>query len=268
MKKKSIFIADSNLSYINDLTQKLSHEDDLFVVGYALNGSDAVQRIKMFQELDVLIIDLVLPGMDGYSVLKEIHDNKDQYPNIRLIITQSSISNDHILNLVSNLGAHQFIQKPSSYQTIIESINNLKLDRQNFLKYEEETPINKRVTRILHSVGIPAHIKGYHYLRKAIELTVENPSVIGQITKTLYPQIAEMYYSSTSKVERAIRHAIELGWNRGNPEMIDNIFGYTISASKAKPTNSEFIAMVADYISLNEDAETMQINTLRHKITY
>ena len=107
MKKKSIFIADSNLSYINDLTQKLSHEDDVFVVGYALNGSDAVQRIKMFQELDVLIIDLVLPGMDGYSVLKEIHDNKDQYPNIRLIIAQSSISNDHILNLVSNLGAHQ-----------------------------------------------------------------------------------------------------------------------------------------------------------------
>ncbi|MBE6143732.1 MAG: sporulation transcription factor Spo0A [Erysipelotrichaceae bacterium] len=267
MKKKSVFIVDASLNYINELSNQLAKEDDIFVVGYALNGSDALQRIKMLQELDVLIIDMLLPVKDGIQVLKEIKSNKKEFPEIKLILCQSSIINDHIISLISNLGGHQVIQKPSSYLTIKTHIDNLEfVNDQN--KAKQQAPINKRITRILHNVGIPAHIKGYHFLREAIELTINNPSVIGQVTKSLYPMLAEKFDSSTSKVERAIRHAIELGWNRGNPDTIDSIFGYTISASRAKPTNSEFIAMVSDYISLGEDIELTQTAILKQKIMY
>lgn len=268
MKKKSVFIVDDSLNYINELTRELSKEEDVFVIGYALNGKDAIEKMRMFNELDVLLISMVLPIKDGYQVLKDLQDNKSLYPQISLKLCQSNLVNDHVLTLVSNLGGDQFIKKPSNIDTILNHIRNIRLSNTPKENVIESDSINKRITRILHNVGIPAHIKGYSFIREAVEMVIENPTVIGQVTKTLYPNIAEKYDSSTTKVERAIRHAIEIGWSRGNTDVIDDIFGYTISAQKAKPTNSEFIAMVADYISLNEDEEKSKIPYYRRKMSY
>ena len=253
MKKKSIFIIDDNLPYINELTREFSKEEDLFVVGYSLNGEEALEKLKMYNDLNVLIINTVLPKRDGFDVLKTIKDHPNNYPNIDLILVHSSLVNDYVLNKLSIIGVHHFIQKPSSIETMLNHIRMLD-DKPVEVKQNDES-INKRITRLLHSLGIPAHIKGYHYIRTAVEMTIENPSVIGQVTKTLYPNLALSYASSSTKVERAIRHAIELGWTRGNPDIINHVFGYTISSFKAKPTNSEFIAMLADYLKLGEDLE-------------
>jgi two-component system response regulator (stage 0 sporulation protein A) len=250
MKKKSVFIVDSSVKYVNDLSKELSKEEDLFVVGWAVDGIDALEKMKVYSEIDVLIIHMIISGKDGFQVLKELKVNSNQYPKINLILCQSPIANDHIISLIGNLGGDHFFQKPTSYQTILEHIKSFEsVTKKDDIKLDILT-VNKRITRVLHNLGIPAHIKGYNYIRESIELTIDNPSIIGQVTKLLYPQIAEKYDSSTTKVERAIRHAIELGWSRGSQEVIDEIFGYTISASKAKPTNSEFIAMLGDYISI------------------
>ena len=253
MKKKSIFIIDDNLPYINELTREFSKQEDLFVVGFSLNGEEALEKLKMYNDLDVLIINSVLPKRDGYDVLKNIKNYQDIYPNINLILVHSSLVNDYVLNKMSNVGVHHFIPKPSNIETLINHIR--MIDEKNIPIKQNDDSINIRITRLLHSLGIPAHIKGYHYIRTAVEMTIDNPSIIGQVTKTLYPNIALEYCSSSTKVERAIRHAIELGWTRGNPDVINQIFGYTISSFKAKPTNSEFIAMLADYIKLQEDLE-------------
>ena len=267
MKKKSVFVVDDSFNYINDLTNELSKQNGVFVVGNAVNGNDALQRIKTLHQLDILIINLILPNKNGYQVLKEIQEYREIYPNIQVIICQSNIINDHIASLVNNLGGHHLFQKTDSFDQLISCISNYCsiFDRD---QVNTELSINKRITKILHSVGIPAHIKGYQYLRDAIEIAITDQSVIGQVTKSLYPIIAEKYRSSSTKVERAIRHAIELGWNRGSPEIIDDIFGYTISVIKAKPTNSEFIAMVADYINLDEDLKIRQMPLVRQKMLY
>ena len=266
MKKKSVFIVDDSINYVNELTRELAKEEDIFVVGHSLNGQDALDKIRMFYELDVLIINSVLPGKDGFQVMKEIKDNKQFYPQIKLILCQANLINDHIISLGANLGCHQFIQKPCTIQTYLNHIRNNNIENKQITV--PINSINKRITRLLHDVGIPAHIKGYHYIREAIDLVIKKPNIIGQVTKTLYPTIAETFDSSSTKVERAIRHAIEIGWNRGNPDVIDLIFGYTISANKAKPTNSEFIAMLADYLILNEDQEMNSEYVLKKKMSY
>ena len=265
MKKKNVFIVDDSLTYINELSRELSKEE-VYVVGYSLNGKDALEKLRKFNEIDVLIINLVLPIKDGFTVIKELKENKDYYPNIDFIIAQSSIVNPHTLNMLNNLKVDQFILQPSTHDNLINHIKNHNVSLTSNESNKES--ISKRITKVLHNVGIPAHIKGYHFIREAVDMVIENPNVIGQITKTLYPSIAEKFDSSPTKVERAIRHAIELGWTRGNQDTIDEIFGYTISALKAKPTNSEFIAMVADYISLNEDKNEDKIPQYKYKMSY
>ena len=267
MKKKNVFIIDDSMNYINELNRELSKEE-VYVVGYSLNGKDALEKLRKFNEIDVLIINLVLPIKDGFSVLKEIRENSKYYPKIGFIIAQSSIVNDHTKYMLSAYQIDQFILQPSGLETIINHIRNINIDKNVHVKDNNQDNINRRITKILHSVGIPAHIKGYHFIREAVEMVIENPTVIGQVTKTLYPSIAKKFDSSPTKVERAIRHAIELGWTRGNQDIIDEIFGYTISAIKAKPTNSEFIAMVADYISLNEDTAEEKNPQYKYKMSY
>ncbi|MDD6302766.1 MAG: sporulation transcription factor Spo0A [Bacillales bacterium] len=251
MEKKSVFIIDDNEDYITEVCRFLSTQENMKVVGYANDGKSGLDKIKYFNKIDVLILDMVMPIMDGFEVLQELKLNIDDYPSIQTIICQSSMVNDHILALVSSLGGDQFILKPNSVESLLKHINmNLDLTK-NFTPIDDS--LEQKITKVLHDVGIPAHIKGYQYLRTAITSSYSNPEYIGQITKVLYPEIAKKYKTTGSRVERAIRHAIEVAWNRGNIDTIDEIFGYTISASKAKPTNSEFIAMISDYISLKDN---------------
>ena len=263
MKKKSVFIVDDSKNYVDELNKVLINEE-VNVVGYSLNGEDALRKIKLFEDIDVLIINSTLPNKDGFEILKEIKSNQSIYPEIGFIILQVDMINDRIINLIQSLKIDQVIFKDESNRRIIDQIRNI----DHIKTLSEKDEVNKRITKILHNVGIPAHIKGYNFIRHAVEMVIENPSVIGQVTKCLYPSIAVKFQSSPSKVERAIRHAIELGWSRGDQDTIDEIFGYTISASKAKPTNSEFIAMVADYINLNEDKKSYQNLSFRHKLSY
>ena len=263
MKKKSVFLVDDSKNYVDELNKELVNEE-VNVVGYSLNGEDALRKIKLFEDIDILVINSKLPIKDGFEVLKEIKTNQSIYPDIEFIILQVDVINERVINLIQSLKIDQVIFKEESNKRIIEQIRNVEETKE----LSERDEVNKRITKILHNVGIPAHIKGYNFIRHAVEMVIENPSVIGQVTKCLYPSIAIKFQSSPSKVERAIRHAIELGWSRGDQDTIDEIFGYTISAAKAKPTNSEFIAMVADYITLNEDKKNYQMSNFRHKMSY
>ena len=263
MKKKSVFLVDDSKNYVDELNKELVNEE-VNVVGYSLNGEDALRKIKLFEDIDILVINSKLPIKDGFDVLKEIKTNQSIYPDIEFIILQVDVINERVINLIQSLKIDQVIFKEESNKRIIEQIRNVEETKE----LSEKDEVNKRITKILHNVGIPAHIKGYNFIRHAVEMVIENPSVIGQVTKCLYPSIAIKFQSSPSKVERAIRHAIELGWSRGDQDTIDEIFGYTISAAKAKPTNSEFIAMVADYITLNEDKKNYQMSNFRHKMSY
>ena len=262
MKKKSVFIIDDSKNYVDQLVMEL--KSVVNIVGYSLNGEEALRKLKLTEDIDVLIINSNLPGKDGFEVLKELKSNEIFYPSFRFIILQIDNLNEKIISLIQTYKIDQTIMKSDNHSNLINQIMNVD---QTLINYKQEN-INKRVTKILHSVGIPAHIKGYNFIRYAVELVLEDPSVIGQVTKILYPNIAIKFHSSPSKVERAIRHAIELGWSRGDQDTIDDIFGFTISASKAKPTNSEFIAMVADYITLEEDKNILRNSKFNPKMSY
>lgn len=250
MRKKSVFVVDNNNEYITQLRRYISLQDDVYIIGTANNGKDALIQIKQIENIDVIITELVLPHKDGFTLLNELnafYSNKTYKPHI---IVHSGMVNQNILNMVLNLGASQFMLKPYDLETLITNIR-LNDKVQGFVPLsKKEDSLEKQISELLHEVGIPAHIKGYSYLRTAITYSYENGEYIGQVTKSLYPDIARKFKTTSSRVERAIRHAIEVAWNRGNIDTIDRIFGYTISASKAKPTNSEFIAMISDYLNV------------------
>lgn len=248
MKKKSIFVVDSNKDFVAQMGKLISTQEDMYLIGSANNGKDALVQIKSIKNIDVIITELVMPVMDGFALLNELRNyyfDKDTKP---YIIVNSGLYNQNIINMVTSLGANQFLLKPYESNTLIQNIKlaNGKVNTPCKVTINLE----KQITDILHDVGIPAHIKGYSYLRTAISYSYENEDYIGSITKMLYPEIARKYNTTGSRVERAIRHAIEIAWGRGNIDTIDEIFGYTISASKSKPTNSEFIAMISDYLNV------------------
>ncbi len=248
MEKKKVFIVEDSNELTNDVIKSISMCDNLSIAGSAKNGKEALEKIKKLNHLDVLLIDLILPVMDGFQVLKELQDHKESYPKIKNIICQSGLVNDNVLGLLKLYDITSFIQKPYEMNSLIDQIQYcLSIDKSNT---NQDQTLEENITKILHEVGIPAHIKGYKYLRCAISSAYYHSEYIGQVTKSLYPEIARMYNTTGSRVERAIRHAIEVAWGRGNVDVIDDIFGYTISATKAKPTNSEFIAMISDHLSL------------------
>lgn len=244
MRKKAVYVVDSSDEFITRITTALTMQNDMYYAGSANNGKDALIQLKTLKDIDVILIELIMPIMDGFALLNELKayygNNKRPY-----IIATSSLVNQNILNLVTSLGANQFILRPYEVESFIKDIRLIDTQKESTV-----LSLQKQITDLLHEVGIPAHIKGYNYLRTAIEYSYENSDYIGQVTKILYPEIAKIYKTTGSRVERAIRHAIEVAWNRGNIDTIDEIFGYTISSSKAKPTNSEFIAMISDYLNI------------------
>lgn len=261
-----ILIADDNYDFAMTLMGYLEREEGMEIVGRAKDGSEAYQMI-MEKCPDVVLLDMIMPHVDGLGVLERVNDSKlEKRP---LFIMLSAVGQDKITQKAISLGAQYYIVKPFEIKLLIKRIKELKfyqpapikgnyMTRELKTQYIDIAPEDKKneenlealVTNVIHEVGVPAHIKGYQYLREAIMMVVKDTDVINQITKQLYPEIASKYHTTPSRVERAIRHAIEVAWGRGEQGAVENIFGYTISAAKGKPTNSEFIAMISDKLRL------------------
>lgn len=235
-----LLIADEN----ENLTKEI--ESTFAGLEYGLierfnNGKDLVEKAKEIIP-DVVIMDLILPQYDGYKAIEEIKKiNKDCK-----IIIHSSLSSQGFINKAINLGADYFVVKPFNISLLKTRVNEIVNEQEIAVTETKKSLIDEKISNIFITVGIPAHIKGYQFLREAIKLTIESPEIINSITKKLYPSIAKRYDTSASKVERAIRHAIEVAWNRGKIENINNLFGVKVYNSNEKPTNGEFIALVAD----------------------
>lgn len=264
-EKVSVLIADDNQDFSHTLSSYINMQDDMEVIGMAKDGNEAVDMIINMSP-DVVLLDVIMPHLDGLGVLEKINGMNIKKP---ISIMLSAVGQDKITQKAVMLGADYYVIKPFDIELVIKRIREIKFFKpaqvtNNFItsqsrgRYIEiskddskkEENLEALVTNIIHEVGVPAHIKGYQYLREAIMMVVNDIDVINQITKSLYPKIAYKYNTTPSRVERAIRHAIEVAWGRGQQEAVENIFGYTISASKGKPTNSEFIAMIADKLRL------------------
>lgn len=238
----NLIMADEDKSVIETFVKKLP-SDKFNMVATTSNGAELLNLIKEHKP-DVVITDLILPEMDGFAVMEKLRDE-----NIDTnIIVHTGLSLNGFVNKAINLGAKYYAIKPFSPQILMERISEIvSADvQQNMIHTSAMGKMEEKITNIFITVGIPAHIKGYQFLREAIKLAIANPEIINSITKRLYPTIAQKYSTSASKVERAIRHAIEVAWNRGKIENINNVFGLKIYSSNEKPTNGEFIALVAD----------------------
>lgn len=266
-EKIKILIADDNYDFAMTLTSYLEKEENIEIVGKAKDGQEAYELI-IETKPDVVLLDMIMPHVDGLGVLEKLNDTEMEKRPICIIL--SAVGQDKITQKAITLGAQYYIVKPFDINLLIKRIKELKFyqpgqSKPNYFmakeiksQYIDLAPESKKnqenlealVTNVIHEVGVPAHIKGYQYLREAIMMVVSDIDVINQITKQLYPDIAKKYKTTPSRVERAIRHAIEVAWGRGQTDTVESIFGYTVSASKGKPTNSEFIAMIADKLRL------------------
>ncbi len=245
-----ILIADDDRLFTAALADYLASYDSYRVCGVAESGQSALEMIET-QQPDLLILDLIMPNLDGIGVLEKLNEQKTAAKPKIIFIT--SFAQPNLTRQALELGATYYMIKPFDIETLERRIRQI-------LETDTETPpilphsnaLEVEVTRIIHQMGVPAHVKGYQYLRDAIILVSEEIGLMGAVTKELYPLIAEKYNTTASRVERAIRHAIELAWDRGNVEMMNKYFGYTINIERGKPTNSEFIAMIADRIRMGE----------------
>lgn len=241
MEKIKIVLADEDKNLLNTLKEKFNSQN-FEVIATTSSGTQLIDIIKNHKP-DVAVMDIVLEQCDGFKVLESVTDEPTK------IVVQSSLSIDGFINKAISLGAKYYCIKPFDVNTLLERVDdilNKGSANQNFVQNKISNHIEEKITNIFITVGIPAHIKGYQFLREAIKLAIANPEIINSITKKLYPTIAEKYDTSASKVERAIRHAIEVAWNRGKIENINNLFGIKVYSSNEKPTNGEFIALVAD----------------------
>ena len=249
--KIKVLVADCDNECRDTLLSVLGEYDGIEVLGYALDRETLLRLIGEWQP-DLVMIDMMLPPLDGLSAVREIQ--RQGYAHRPNVYVMSKFSSDEALREAVDLGVGYFIRKPFDMHALAERIvNNHKLrrstDTQEFGQ-RQEVDLEVRVTNMIHEVGVPAHIKGYQYLRDAIMMTVRDMNIINAITKVLYPTVARHYDTTSSRVERAIRHAIEVAWDRGDVETLQRVFGYTVSQTKGKPTNSEFISMLADKLRL------------------
>lgn len=255
MNKISVLIADDNKVFTDELADYLKTTPDLTVAGVAYNGNEALGMISETAP-DVVILDVIMPERDGLGVLKQLLSLKTKRP---ICIVHSVTGNSSIMETAMKLGADYYLLKPQTMPAIADTIRNFAgithavmpvVEKISAAPTEKPVDLETLVTEFIHELGVPAHIKGYQYIRSAIMMVVEDMELLNYITKQLYPTIAKQYKTTSSRVERAIRHSIEVAWSRGKPETMDEIFGYTVDTGKGKPTNSEFIAMVADRIRL------------------
>ena len=269
MEKLNVAIADDNVKMVEILGRMIEEDNDLTLVGKAHNGEEICTIIRE-KEPDVVVLDIIMPKMDGLTVMERCgHD--DKLKKTPAFIVVSAVGQERITEDAFNLGADYYMLKPFDHEILLNRIKHIRHngDRRTMKEpvyqtlREEPVSYGKHdleadVTNIIHEIGVPAHIKGYQYLRDAIILAVSDVEMLNSITKILYPTIAKKHQTTPSRVERAIRHAIEVAWSRGKMDTLDALFGYTVSTGKGKPTNSEFIALIADKIRLEHKKHSFQ----------
>ncbi len=238
----SVLIADSAEDICRNLADTLNQSDWCRACEYTTDGVTAL-RLQQEHRPDFLVLDLALPQLDGLSILKQIAE-QDVKPKI--LVTTAFVT-DYVSVMTAGLGASYLMIKPCAVQSVTERIQEIAFAGG---EQQSKVDIESMVTGIIHEIGVPAHIKGYQYLREAIIIAVNDMEVINAVTKVLYPQVAKAFSTTPSRVERAIRHAIEVAWDRGDLDTLQRFFGYTVSNTKGKPTNSEFIALIADRLQL------------------
>lgn len=254
MEKKTIVIADDNVSFTEGLKNYFVEYTDYAIAGIAGDGIEAVALVEKLRP-DFLLLDIVMPELDGFGVLNAISVMQGKRPTIVMV---SQLASDGFVTKSLKLGASYFMAKPLNNEKLCEYLDECleptsvrpvigEIKRRDVRAVKT---LDEKIANIFISVGIPAHIKGYQFLREAIKMAVDSPEIINSITKRLYPSIADKFETSSSKVERAIRHAIEVAWNRGKIENINSIFGIKVYSANEKPTNGEFIALVADKMLL------------------
>ena len=257
MKEVNVAIADDNERILDMLGEIIEQDRDLNLIGKANNGEDIYHIIKE-KCPDVVLLDLIMPKMDGLSVMEKVNADEQIKKRPEFIVV-TAVGQERITEDAFRKGASYYVMKPFHNDMILSRIKDAgngagRIQAEpgfhGTVEKKPEYNLETRVTDMIHEIGIPAHIKGYHYLRDAIIMAVDDMDVLNAITKVLYPTIAKMHQTTASRVERAIRHAIEVAWSRGKLDTLDELFGYTVSNGKGKPTNSEFIALIADTIRL------------------
>ncbi|MCI5648498.1 MAG: sporulation transcription factor Spo0A [Fusicatenibacter sp.] len=259
MEKINIAVADDNERMLDLLGNIIGKDDELELIGKAGNGKEMYDLIREKQP-DVVLLDIFMPKMDGLTVMEKVNEDKTLKKRPAFIVV-SAVGQERITEDAFRLGAYYYILKPFDNEILLNRIKATRgLLAGNRLQAKpaarevkagtQERNLEIEVTDMIHEIGVPAHIKGYQYLRDAIIMSVEDVEMLNSITKILYPTIAKKHQTTPSRVERAIRHAIEVAWSRGKMDTIDELFGYTVSNRKGKPTNSEFIALIADKIRL------------------
>lgn len=249
MEKTRVLIIDDNRSLVDMIKEYFSEHADIKIALEAYDGVEGLRIIeKKKDEYDIILLDLIMPNKDGVSVLEDMKKKGID----KKVIVLTSYNTQDMIRKVSEMGVSYFMLKPFE----LTDLENRIMEISGDVKYGGKSidlfhnSLQKSITTILHELGVPSHIKGYQYIREGITLVYENPELVGGITKELYPEIARKYETTVSRVERAIRHAIEVSWNRGNWQLMEEIFGHSVDIDKAKPTNSEFIVTVADKLRL------------------
>lgn len=260
MEAIKVLVVDDNKRIVTILKEALERESDMKVVGTASDGEEALRKISTLRP-DVVLLDLIMPKVDGLGVMERMKKGAPTMSPEFVVV--SAVSQERVTENAFRLGAAYYILKPFDTRVVVSRVRAVGQNEkdgeqgqrvintvfENKHRRMEDT-LESDVTDVIHEIGVPAHIKGYQYLRDAIIMSVNDSEMLGAITKVLYPTIARNYKTTSSRVERAIRHAIEVAWSRGRMETIEELFGYTVNSGKGKPTNSEFIALIADKIRL------------------
>lgn len=249
MQKIKVLMIDDNVKLVDAVKEYFKDNDEIDIVLSAYDGLEGFEVItNKINEYDVIVLDLIMPKKDGIYILEKMRENGID----KKVIVATSYNASEVIREVSEYGVSYFILKPFELVDLAKRIKEcmkVKNNNKNIDFYNSNLQV--AITKMLHELGIPSHIKGYQFIREGVAIIFENPDIIGGITKELYPELAEKYKTTVSRVERAIRHAIEVSWNRGNWHYMEEIFGHSVDIDKAKPTNSEFLVTVADKLRLD-----------------
>ena len=255
MQNIKLLIAEDTESEDLLLSESLSKNDDMNVIGVYEEENKILNTLKVV-EIDVLIVSLFKSKFDGFKIIETLRNDSSEYIKPKRIIAVTHFVSSFVNSKLNDLEVDYLGVQPVDVQAFAYIIRGMVSEKTEYgVTFDYDPNLDEEITDMLHEVGVPAHIKGYLYLREAITMVYNNIDILGSITKILYPEVAKKFGTTSSRVERAIRHAIEIAWVRGNVEAISEIFSYTISYNKSKPTNSEFIAMIADRLRLNHSKE-------------